>query len=259
MRKSILTIAALATFTSIAGRANAEEVVINKGDTLWDLSKQHGATVDQLRGWNGLTSDLIKADETLIIAPEEIYTVVSGDSLWSIAEKYNVTVDQIKDWNNLKYELIVDGQKLVIYTEQAPKAKKKPVAKENTAAKKEVKDQNPSVNEPAASTTAETAVKEEKVVKEVTVTATAYTADCEGCIGITKTGVDLKANPDKKVIAVDPKVIPLGSKVYVEGYGYATAEDTGGAIKGKRVDLFIPSEDAALAWGKRQVEVKILD
>ncbi|WP_108671527.1 LysM peptidoglycan-binding and 3D domain-containing protein [Peribacillus acanthi] len=258
MRKSILTIAALATFTSVAGQANAEEVVINKGDTLWNLSKQHGATVEQLKDWNGLTSDLIKADETLIIAPEEQYTVVPGDTLWSIAEKYNVTVDQIKEWNNLKYELIVDGQKLVIYTEKAPTLNEKPKVEASTT-KKQVKDQNPSLKEPAASTTAEKSVEKEKVVKEVTVTATAYTADCEGCIGITKTGVDLKANPDKKVIAVDPKVIPLGSKVYVEGYGYATAEDTGGAIKGKRIDLFIPSEDAALAWGKRQVNVKVLN
>ena len=68
----------------------------------------------------------------------------------------------------------------------------------------------------------------------------------------------LKANPDAKVIAVDPSVIPLGTKVYVEGYGYATAADTGGAIKGNKIDVFIPSHSAAMSWGKRQVEVQIL-
>ena len=95
--------------------------------------------------------------------------------------------------------------------------------------------------------------------KEITVEATAYTAGCEGCIGITKTGVDLNANPDAKVIAVDPSIIPLGSKVYVEGYGYATAEDTGGAIKGNRIDVFVPEQNDALQWGRKQVKVTIID
>ena len=95
--------------------------------------------------------------------------------------------------------------------------------------------------------------------KEITVSATAYTADCQGCSGTTATGVDLKANPDAKVIAVDPSVIPLGSKVYVEGYGYATAADTGSAIKGNRVDIFVPNEQDAVNWGVKNVKVKILN
>lgn len=52
----------------------------------------------------------------------------------------------------------------------------------------------------------------------MTVTATAYTANDGGISGITATGVNLNKNPNAKVIAVDPNVIPLGSKVYVEGY-----------------------------------------
>ncbi|MUV37778.1 Cell wall-binding protein YocH [Lentibacillus sp. JNUCC-1] len=95
--------------------------------------------------------------------------------------------------------------------------------------------------------------------KTIPVTATAYTASCDGCSGTTYTGVDLIANPDAKVIAVDPDVIPLGSKVYVEGYGYATAEDIGSAIQGDRVDLFIPSEKQAFKWGRQSVDVTILD
>lgn len=93
----------------------------------------------------------------------------------------------------------------------------------------------------------------------ITVKATAYTASCEGCSGITKTGVNIKDNPEEKVIAVDPKVIPLGSEVYVEGYGYATAEDIGGAIDGNEIDVFIPSEKEAKDWGKKQVKVTIID
>lgn len=61
------------------------------------------------------------------------------------------------------------------------------------------------------------------------------------------------------MIAVDPKVIPLGSEVYVEGYGYATAEDIGGAIDGNEIDVFIPSEKEAKDWGKKQVKVTIID
>lgn len=95
--------------------------------------------------------------------------------------------------------------------------------------------------------------------KTITVTATAYTAYCEGCSGITKTGIDLRANPNQKVIAVDPAVIPLGSKVYVEGYGTAIAGDTGGAIKGNKIDVFIPNKSDALEYGRRETQVTILD
>lgn len=89
--------------------------------------------------------------------------------------------------------------------------------------------------------------------------ATAYTANCAGCSGITATGINLKANPGMKVIAVDPNVIPLGTRVWVEGYGYAVAGDTGGAINGNRIDLFVPSKSEALSFGRRNVQVKILD
>lgn len=60
------------------------------------------------------------------------------------------------------------------------------------------------------------------------------------------------------VVAVDPKVIPLGTRVYVEGYGYAIAADTGGAIKGNRIDLCVPSRAAAMRFGRREVRVHIL-
>ncbi|WP_206811355.1 G5 and 3D domain-containing protein [Paradesulfitobacterium ferrireducens] len=70
----------------------------------------------------------------------------------------------------------------------------------------------------------------------------------------TATGVP----PREGLIAVDPKVIPLGSKVYVEGYGYAVAADTGGAIKGQKVDVFFSSLNRALQWGRRPVQVYLL-
>lgn len=66
-------------------------------------------------------------------------------------------------------------------------------------------------------------------------------------------------------VAVDPKVIPLGSKLYIESmdgfasYGYATAEDTGGAIKGNRIDLFYSTNAQARKFGRRNVKVYVLD
>ena len=80
-----------------------------------------------------------------------------------------------------------------------------------------------------------------------------------GCSGVTATGVNLKNNPNAKVIAVDPSVIPLGSKVYVEGYGYAVAADKGGAIKGHKIDVFFPSTSDAYRWGVKKVKVRIID
>ncbi|MER2079282.1 ubiquitin-like domain-containing protein [Psychrobacillus psychrotolerans] len=95
--------------------------------------------------------------------------------------------------------------------------------------------------------------------KEFYVTATAYTAYCNGCSGVTATGMNLKNNPNLKVIAVDPSVIPLGSKVWVEGYGHAVAGDTGGAIKGNKIDLFMASKSQAYDFGRKKVRVKVLN
>ncbi|ARD48442.1 G5 and 3D domain-containing protein [Sporosarcina sp. P33] len=95
--------------------------------------------------------------------------------------------------------------------------------------------------------------------KEFYANASAYTAYCTGCSGITATGINLRANPNMKLIAVDPRVIPLGSKVWVEGYGYAIAGDTGGAIKGNRIDLHMPTKEAAYNFGRRQVKIKVIN
>lgn len=61
------------------------------------------------------------------------------------------------------------------------------------------------------------------------------------------------------VVAIDPQVIPLGTRLYVEGYGYATALDVGSAIKGNRIDVFFPSEADCQRWGRRTVRVYILE
>lgn len=84
--------------------------------------------------------------------------------------------------------------------------------------------------------------------------ATAYSDD-----GFTASGARTSRNPNGySTIAVDPRVIPLGSRVYVEGYGYAIASDIGGAIQGNIIDLFLPSNDEANNWGRRSVKVYII-
>lgn len=90
--------------------------------------------------------------------------------------------------------------------------------------------------------------------KTLSVEATAYT-------GGTLTAMGLKPVRDPggiSTIAVDPNVIPLGSKVYIPGYGYAIASDTGGVIKGNIIDLYMNSNDECKSWGRRQVTLHIV-
>jgi 3D (Asp-Asp-Asp) domain-containing protein len=61
------------------------------------------------------------------------------------------------------------------------------------------------------------------------------------------------------LVAVDPRVIPLGTHLYVEGYGFALAADTGGAIKGNRIDLCYDSVAFANRFGRKKVRVHVLE
>lgn len=79
-----------------------------------------------------------------------------------------------------------------------------------------------------------------------------FEATCYSLTGSTATGT--KAGPGS--IAVDPQVIPLGSRLLVEGYGEGTAVDTGGAIKGHRIDVW--KESGCLGWGRRWVNVEVI-
>lgn len=95
--------------------------------------------------------------------------------------------------------------------------------------------------------------------KSFMVTATAYEPSAVSC-GIYADGftaIGLVAGPG--IIAVDPRVIPLRTKVYVEGYGYAIAGDVGGAIKGNRIDVCFNTVREALNFGRRRVRIYILE
>lgn len=87
--------------------------------------------------------------------------------------------------------------------------------------------------------------------KTMTVVATAYTHTGYRTYTGTK--------PSRGQIAVDPRVIPLNSKVYVEGYGYAIATDTGGLIKNHKIDLFMETEKECWDYGIRTVKITIFE
>ncbi len=81
--------------------------------------------------------------------------------------------------------------------------------------------------------------------------ATAYTADCAGCDGMTAIG----RRAGLGIVAVDPRIIPLGTRLYISGYGFAVAGDTGGDIVGHRIDLGFNSQRDAVLFGRRDVTV----
>ncbi len=357
MKKLAVTVAAAIAGTTIfASAVSAEEIVVEKGDTLWDLARKHNTTVNKLMEFNDLTSTIIYPGQ--VLQTELLHTVVKGETLWSIARKYGVTVEELKERNNLTSDLILVGQVLTIpntdennvgsvnrnnsaaAVQTQPAQKQQPVqeqVKQNvqqpvkeqpesepvqpaeSAEKAEVrpkaekpveqtevkekpaqtvqetlpaqeqpaqKQQPVEKSEPVKEETAQTVEKQQPVAKQqapvqkpkqntqpapqqntagqnavagktITVTATAYTIESAGGSGVTATGINLKKNPGAKVIAVDPSVIPLGSKVYVPGYGYAIAGDTGGAIKGNKIDVYVPTNEQAKQWGVRTVNITI--
>ena len=82
--------------------------------------------------------------------------------------------------------------------------------------------------------------------------ATSYNYTCEGCSHITATGM----RQSYGVVAVDPKVIPLFSKLYIPGYGIAVAGDVGGAIKGRRIDLGFDELDGSFSSGPVDIYIR---
>ncbi|SCC37358.1 cell wall-binding protein EntB [Bacillus wiedmannii] len=143
------------------------------------------------------------------------------------------------------------------------KAKEEEKAKEIAKSKEEEKAREIAKAKEEAKAREESKNNIQSAKRELTVVATAYTADPSenGTYGgrvLTAMGHDLTANPNMRIIAVDPKVIPLGSKVWVEGYGEAIAGDTGSAIKGNRIDVLMGSKSKAMNWGRQTVKVKIL-
>ncbi len=100
---------------------------VKPGDTLWNIAKNYGLTVEELKSLNNLNSNALSVGSTLLVKndnsiPEqngelegyEYYTVQRGDTLYSIAKKFDLTVDELKNYNNLNTNTLSIGQKLII-------------------------------------------------------------------------------------------------------------------------------------------------
>ncbi len=142
-----------------------------------------------------------------------------------------------------------EKEKELVAASEAAKAKAAKEAEENSKQSKEVAANNSNSSEGQTLSRGES--NSGSYSKVMMMEATAYAGH-----GITASGNPTNRNPNGySTIAVDPRVIPMYSKVYVEGYGYAIALDTGGAIQGNRIDLFMNSEAECNNWGRRTVKV----
>ncbi|EAC2364474.1 resuscitation-promoting factor [Listeria monocytogenes] len=259
---------------------NGLEVNINRAI---QLSLQNGAKKDTVWTTKTKVSDLlaeknIKLDQDDRVSPAKDSNLkekmtVEVTYVNSKAEKKNEqvkfeTVYKEDDSLNKGVEKVVqegkNGEKVVEYkvTFENGKEKKRDVIKENVTSKKTDKVvvrgtkekvvATPVSNVSTPSTTSSSSTPSGG--KTYRMESTAYSGG-----GTTAYGINLSANPGLKVIAVDPRIIPLGSKVWVEGYGEAIAGDTGGAIKGNIVDVYFPNESQCYSWGRRMVTVKVLN
>lgn len=162
---------------------------------------------------------------------------------------------------------IADGQsemKQLADREQQAKAMEeaqKKAAEEEAQKQQQASNQKQQVQQTSTKTVdnSESATSADNVSgsKTLTMSATAYSTEANGMGTYSATGINLKQHPS--CVAVDPSVIPLGSIIWVSGYGVSVAGDTGTAIKGNIIDLHFATVAQSMAWGRRTVTVKILN
>ena len=139
----------------------------------------------------------------------------------------------------VKYALLVK--------EKVIKEPKNKIIKKGPKEKKETTK----VTKTTKSASKKTRSSQRSLGKQITVSATAYSGD-----GITATGTV----PKWGTIAVDPTIIPYGTKVYIPQFDqYFIAEDCGGGIKGNKIDIFMNSESQCNSWGKRTIDIYIVE
>jgi len=235
-----------------------ERQVWSTSTTVANFLKEQGITLGELdRVEKSLEDVITPGDKVAVVRVEKVTDVVEESIDFAIEKKNDSSVLKGKEkvvtqgkkgTVERTYEVVKENGKIVMKTLQSEKVVSKPTT-QVVAVGTKVATVTASRNNTSAGGKG----------KEFYVTATAYTPNCNGCTGITATGVNVKSNPNMKLIAVDPKVIPLGSKVWVEGYGYAIAADTGGAIKGNKIDILVSSKSAAENWGRKKVRIKVLN
>ena len=171
------------------------------------------------------------------------YTVEPGDTMSEIAYEHELSLFELIELNPqiVNVNLIFPGE--YIETELDGKV----ITQHKTQPQSKV-IQKPATQQP---------VIKQPTGRTLTVEATAYSTNQPSLSDFTFTGINLRKNPN--VIAVDPNVIPLCSKVYVPGFGVYIAGDTGGAIKGNRIDIHITNLDAAWKFGRQTMTIEIVE
>jgi 3D (Asp-Asp-Asp) domain-containing protein len=186
-----------------------------------------------------------------------------------VIEKRNIQINKQKHESNKTKKYVANLQKKLRDTKAKLELEKK--KNELIVAKKKIKQEQVELQKRVSLQPKQ--VKSENTIvvsrgiksrKTINMVATSYIALCNsGCSGITATGVDVRNTPSDMIIAVDPRVIPLHTKVKVtlqNGQSfYATAEDTGGAIKGHKIDILKATSGEAVRFGRQRVTVTILD
>ena len=177
-----------------------------------------------------------------------------------------VSEKEVQDISSSFLALATEGETVQsAKTKIAAKEKAEKEAAEKAAAEKAAKEQaareaQAAAEKEAAEQAAAEAATTQPVGQTFIMESTAYSSDPADTLGggtVTATGQNLLTNP--MAVAVDPNVIPLGTRLYVEGYGEAIASDTGGAIKGNIVDVHFSTYEQCIQWGRRQVKVTILE
>ena len=192
----------------------------------------------------------------------------SGDCLYTIAQKYGETLNNLRKDNNTWNDLIFPGQVLNVSVATSPVIQqtinlgnkklssmiaKSERSKVNTCSVKQKFKVPTHLWNNKASSTITSSGSDSTYKTKYTMNATAYTGG-----GLTAMGLTPVRNLSGiSTIAVDPSVIPLGTKVYIPGYGNAICSDTGGLIKGNIIDLYMNSKSESLNWGRRTVTLYI--
>ncbi|GAF14294.1 cell wall-binding protein [Bacillus sp. JCM 19046] len=248
--------------------------------TVADFLKEANVSVgEEDRVEPGLDQELHKGLAIQLVRVEKVTDVIEESTAYETIrqddKELNQGIERIVEQGErgvqeLHYEVTYeDGEEVereLIKTEMVSEAKDRLVsvgtkAEEAKQYVAETQTANETIRSSSsvASQSEETKKEPEPKSDTIQMSATAYSAECNGCSGITATGINLLDDRNKKVVAVDPSIIPLGTRVHVEGYGEAIAGDTGGAIKGNKIDLHVPTRDAAMQYGRKNVTVTILD
>ena len=226
--------------------------------------------------WEARTVSEIKQDIKSTEDGSTEYTIQWGDTLSSVALATDLSINDLVDVNDINnantiysgntISLSADHSTVTIETTEETKSydvsepevvEVEPVVEEEVPAEEPEVVEEEAVVEPEATETTETETPAAQSGQTVTVEATAYSTNQPELSDTTATGINLNENPN--VIAVDPSVIPLGSTVYVPGYGTFIAGDTGSAINGNRIDVHMTDLNQALAFGRQTIEVQILN